>query len=129
MKRDMDLVRAILLKTEAQAAGQRLGDLSELGHDPMTLTEHVWLLKQANLVEASFPGNTPTHGVFMILRLTPDGHDFLAHAQQSALWIKAKEAAGKIGVGITVAVMKRLLAGYADDAITAVLNVTRSVSI
>jgi hypothetical protein len=118
MKRDMDLVRSILLKAEEQPAGKPLSDLSALGSDQTTLTEHVWLLRQAHLVEASFPGDSPSHGMFMILRLTPAGHDFVAHARQDTSWAKAKSHATKLGVGLTVEVLKKILTDFAAKALS-----------
>jgi hypothetical protein len=117
MKRDMDLIRAILMKVEDQPAGEDLRNLEDLGSDQTTLAEHVWLLKQEHLIEAVFHGDSPILGNFSIQRLTPAGHDFIAHARQSALWEKAKDTAAKAGVGATVDVMKTLLTGLAAKAI------------
>lgn len=119
MKRDMDLIRAILMKIEDQSAGEDVQDLSDLGRDQVTLAEHVWLLKQGGMIEAIFPGDSPSLGRFIIQRLTPDGHDFVAQARQSALWERAKDTATKAGVGATVDVMKSLLTGLAAKAIAA----------
>lgn len=120
MKRDMDLCRQILMKVEDQPAGKCLQASSDLHSDQAVLAEHVWLLKQAGLIEAVFPGNSPYHKVFIIHRLTPEGHDFVAHARQSALWEKAKDTAGKVGVGLTIAVMKEALTSLAAAAIKAI---------
>lgn len=118
MKRDMDLIRAILMKVEDQPAGEEIQNLADLGSDQATLAEHVWLLKKEHLVEAVFAGDSPCLGCFSIQRLTPAGHDFVVHARQSALWEKAKDTATKAGVGATVDVMKNLLTGLAAKAIS-----------
>lgn len=119
MKRDIDLMREILMQVEAHPAGEDLSSqgVKIPGHDPVTISEHVWLLKQAHLIEATFPGDSPSRGVFVIFRLTPEGHDFVAHAHQSELWEKAKGTAARMGVGVTVDVMKKLLIEYAGKAI------------
>lgn len=121
MKRDMDLCRQILMKVEDQPAGESVQNLSEVESDDAVLAEHVWLLKQAGLVEATFPGDSPYHKIFIIHRLTPEGHDFVAQARQSVLWEKAKETAGKVGVGLTIDVMKTILSGLATAALKAIL--------
>lgn len=113
----MDLIRAILLLAEEQPPGEPLGDFRALHADPQLVTEHIWLAEQAGLVEASFAGNSPSHGAAMIFRLTSLGHDFLAQARQPALWENAKATITKAGVGLTVDVMKHVLTSLAAKAL------------
>jgi len=117
MKRDMDLLRSILILTEEQPAGQMAQDFSSLKAEQQEIIEHIWLADRAGLLEAVFAGNSPGNGRAVIKRLTPAGHDFLAHARQSVLWSKAKETAAKAGVGLTVDVMKTLLTSLANAAL------------
>lgn len=117
MKRDMDLLRSILLLAEAQPAGEPLSDFKSLGEDPKVIAEHVWLADQGGLVDARFAGGSPASGMAIVMRLTPAGHDFIAQAQKPALWTKAKEEASKAGVGVTVEVMKALLTSLAMGAL------------
>ena len=51
MKRDLDLLRAILLLTEDQPAGEPLSDFSRLDSDNQTVVEHIWLAHEGGLLE------------------------------------------------------------------------------
>ena len=81
MKRDMDLVRTILILAEDQPTGEMARDFSSLNADNQVVVEHIWLAQQSGLLEAVFSGNSPAHRAAIIMRLTPAGHDFLAHAK------------------------------------------------
>ena len=52
MKRDMDLIREILLAIETIGPPQGLARLDLPGHDPETVSYHVRLLDQAGLITA-----------------------------------------------------------------------------
>lgn len=86
MKRDMDLARNILLRMEEDAES-----FDGLSDNPETVSEHLWLLRDAGLIEA-----TPQMADGKILsmsaeRITWDGHDFLDASRESAVWELAKE--------------------------------------
>jgi len=121
MKRDMDLIRSILLLTESTSAGELVRDFSSLGTHDHTIAEHAWLAEQSGLIEARFLGDSPSNGAVIILRLTPAGHDFLEQAREPTRWIEAKETVKKAGAGLTVEVLKTVLSHLTTVAITAAL--------
>ena len=122
MKRDMDLIRSILVLTEEQPAGGLVRDFSSLGADHQTVVEHVRLARDGGLLEAKILDSLSGRGSAIVIRLTPAGHDFLAQARQPVLWNKAKETARKAGVGITVEVLKTLLSHLAIAAVTKAIS-------
>jgi Hypothetical protein (DUF2513) len=85
MKRDMDLVRTLLQRIEAEEP------LYNPGEDAVAGKYHLRLLADAGLVEAKFmPGpNGEIKAVFDI-RMTWQGHDFLDAARDETIWNKAK---------------------------------------
>lgn len=87
MKRDMDLIRLILLQEESGETPQ------ELKCYPDDLVVYnIALMKDAGLIEAgiSVDANGFPRGA-SITRLTWAGHDFLDAARDDTLWRKAKE--------------------------------------
>ena len=123
MKRDMDLVRAILLVIEENEAA-RVGQpeiskgLKKMFPNGPTwrgeqLIEHVQMMKEADLVEANIV-STMRRSTFTRLRMTWQGHDFIADARDEGIWKKAKEKSGDMGL----AVLKQVLAGLVKQAIS-----------
>jgi Hypothetical protein (DUF2513) len=86
MKRDLDLVRLILLHLEggegASPSGSVVSAFVEKGHDIATLHYHLQLLHDAGLIEASevMPGQ------WWPERITWSGHEFLDAARNEDLW-------------------------------------------
>jgi len=119
MKRDMDLVRQILLAIEQSPRGFAPGKLTVESFTDEQIGYHVYIMWQAGLVEAD--DNTGRKGGLRARprNLTWAGHDFLDAARDKTRWAKAKEIAGKVG-GITFEVFKQLLttilSGQVDKA-------------
>jgi hypothetical protein len=87
MKRDMDLIRAILLEVEKCPSldGCRI----EIpGRTREELYYNAKQAEDAGLIEARFAKGSPD---FHVLRLTYEGHEFLDAARNDTLWFKAKE--------------------------------------
>ena len=89
MKRDMDLVKQILL--EAEDLDTPKLDLPIEGYDQIVVNEHVYLCTQAGLIEATILRDQDGRAAQVITsRLTWQGHEFLQLARNNALWNKAK---------------------------------------
>jgi hypothetical protein len=108
MKRNMDLIRQILLEIEKQPFTGGWVDLSIEHYTPEELTYHVMILCEAGLIEAKDLSNhsgmdwKPT-------RLTWEGHEFLEAARDNSRWKKATSTVlEKVG-GIAFDVLKQLL--------------------
>lgn len=120
MKRDLDLIRRILLAVELSDDDPReLVDL-DVGdeHSLTVVAEHVRLLHEAGLIEAA---NEETFGPdgyrWVPKRLTWAGHDFLDAARDLSIWNEAmqrvKSTVGSVGVSL----LKELLQGLARQSI------------
>lgn len=111
MKRDMDLVRKILLAVEDNEDGNvDLGNI-EYGRDQIYL--HVELMAERGLVDAFIAhGNDgPGHRILecRIWRLTWEGHDFLDMARRDEIWERAKKMCLKVSDGLAFDILKDCL--------------------
>jgi len=88
MKRDMDLVRRMLLVAEEQPHGEWL--LGVDGIDADTFAAHVQWLLDAGFVEGRVT-EMAGFAASRIERLTWQGCEFLDAARNETLWVRAKE--------------------------------------
>jgi hypothetical protein len=98
MKRNMDLVREILIKINEHEHGfapQKL-EIENFTHEQIGY--HCLLLGEANLIEiadtTSMGSNSPSARP---IRLTWEGHEFIDNATNEKVWGQAKGAVGKLG--------------------------------
>jgi|SRR5450631_1644733 len=105
MKRDMDLLREILLEVEKAPAMQMWDSRPLVGYSDAEVFAHVKLAEDAGLVVASFMTG---YGA-VVQRLTNGGYDFLEASKQPALWEQAKHQLVVQGLPITVATIKAVL--------------------
>ena len=101
MKRDMDLVRSILLQVESADGSIEPGQLDFMGHSQAEVYYHIELMQQRGLVDASL--NRDWSGSVIhasVDGLTWDGQDFLDAMRDDRVWARAKRAV-KESVGST----------------------------
>jgi hypothetical protein len=105
MKRDMNLIRLLLLETEGEDPKPDLSTYSE-----NQSVYHSALLIEAELVhgEVILDGSGQPTGA-IILRLTWAGHEFLDAARNDTIWHKASDRIKKSGVDVTISLMKEIL--------------------
>lgn len=120
MKRDMDLIRELMLKLESlpMRVGSIVhikGNVDELqvdGYDVDQINYHLALIREAGLIDS--PGNGPIGGGFPFRRLSWTGHDFLDSVRSPDVWDKTKQvaaAAGGFSVELLVFAAKTYLEG------------------
>ena len=105
MKRDLELMRAILLNLEEQPYTRGFHQLSIPGRSGEEVSEHVRLLSDAGLIEAV---DLSTHDgeCWLPTRITNEGYDFLDAARVETLWTRAKkEVLSKTGT-VTLEALK-----------------------
>jgi hypothetical protein len=92
MKRDMDLIRSILLWIESQPEGHNTGwELSVPGYSADEVSYHVHLMGQAGLlvVEPSTSIGSKVPAAIPV-SITWDRCDFLAATKDDTVWAKAR---------------------------------------
>lgn len=112
MKRDMDLVRKILLKMEARPQSESGYPLAIDGYESDTINFHVVLLQEAGLITAIDTGLQ-----WLPVDLTWEGHEFLDAARSERRWRKAMSIIEKQEGAVPFEILKELLLGFARDAV------------
>lgn len=108
MKRDMDLIRQILLAIEAQPHQGGWLDIEIPGYEAGKITYHIMLLNGAGLIEAI---DLSTHGGidWRAKRLTWDGHEFLDLARNDTVWKKVLGGLAAAGITVSLPVFQEYL--------------------
>ena len=120
MKRNMDLVREILLQIEATEPGKAIR-LDTPGNGQGEIGLHVELMIEHGLIEGrAIPsGDGAAHRIlnYRIERMTWEGHDFLDAARKETIWKKAKEKCLEATGGLAFDTLKACLVELGKDAI------------
>ncbi|GGB91045.1 hypothetical protein GCM10011363_04530 [Marivita lacus] len=103
MKRDDDLIRKLLIETEA-AEEWRVTVFEGLNNPPEEEQRnyHIKLLCDAGLM---------TWETGIMYRMTNQGHDYLDAVRSDNIWQKTKDGAAQVG-GMTLGMMKELAIAY-----------------
>ncbi len=122
MKRDMDLVRIILMALENhpeevmsdEELDSALRQLPEMEGKSFALVEHLILLEEHKLITANTVHHYGEGPSIYNIRMTWQGHDFLADAKNEQVWKKARalgdmslEALRQVLVKLTVEILGR----------------------
>lgn len=116
MRRDMNLIRELLLKLEdlpeTPGGVHRLvpGELAMVidGYCAHELDYHLQLIEEAGFIR-TFPGELG--GAILFDRLTWAGHDFVDSVRSPKVWAETKRGAEVVG-GITIDLVKDLAKGF-----------------
>ena len=112
MKRDMDLMRAMLLRIEecsdVPPKMLHVDDFDDLHADPFVISLHVELMNDAGLIEV-FDSNVEPDGFkdFAISRLTLSGYEYLDAIRNRKVWMRVKKKIEFLG-GATLDIIKQL---------------------
>ena len=118
MKRDLDLIRQILLDIEAEGedSSRRLGfaNIADNGYDPESIQYHVQLMHDAGLIVA----DELVPGQWWPERITWAGHEFLDLARNDTLWQATKrDVESKVG-SAPFQIVRDLLARRVNEQLT-----------
>jgi hypothetical protein len=111
MKRDMDLVRKILLEVETLPYNK--GEWSSIeieGYSNKEISYHIKIMTQAGLLDAN---NLSVDDIdWFVCGLTWEGHEFLDSSREESIWKKAKtvvlEKCGNISFELLKSVLLQL---------------------
>lgn len=108
MKRDMNLIRRIVLAVEALPDGEALQELT--GVPAFDLAAHAVWLKEAGLVQGQAMAGTGSFAtVTHLQRLTWEGADFADAIRNESLWKRAVEKVLHSGASFTFEVLRDAL--------------------
>ena len=110
MKRDMELIREILLKIETNCNDVSFYSVpfDEFKKDREDVIGHCKLIIDRGLAEGKIVGTN-----VLISGLTWDGHDFVDNSRDSKVWKAALKAAGTFSFGIFTKVLVEVATRYA----------------
>lgn len=119
MKRDMELIRQILIEFEKIDEQDRggIGRFKIEGYSHEEVVNHVFLLEQKNMVEI-INCTSNTGRAFLAKGLTWEGHDFLDKARNERIWKKALAKFSNIGVTATLDLLKELLTSLIKEELS-----------
>ena len=113
MKRDLDLIRGIIFKSEeVDANSSNYNDLNFEGYDDDTVVEHALLMYESGLIEASFVKLADgSRQLYAIHRLLSPGHDMLAAIRNDTVWNRTKEKVSSTVGSTTLEIVKGVAEG------------------
>lgn len=98
MKRDMELIRKILLVISEYDHGHAPDDLVISGYTDEQIAYHCFILDEAGLIKASNTTSSESLSPEAIpIRLTWSGHEFIENAKNDGVWAQTKAAVSKVG--------------------------------
>lgn len=110
MKRDMDLVRQILMVMEDHEHGFAPDPLEVAGYTEEVVGYHLTVMGEADLIKVTsttpFGSASPTA---LASRITWEGHEFLANARNETVWSKVKSIVVAKGGSVSFEVLKFLV--------------------
>ncbi|MBO6538240.1 MAG: DUF2513 domain-containing protein [Rhizobiaceae bacterium] len=111
MKRDMDLIRELLLAIERSDDGSGASiNVRVSGYSEAQVVDHLFQLHERGFID----GVDVSHmngRAFLPIRVTSYGHDFLDSVRDPEIWRKTKDGAKAAG-GFTVELLAELAKGF-----------------
>jgi hypothetical protein len=120
MKRDIDLVRMLLIHLEEKPDDKMVKELELDGYDKSNIKYHFILMDQAGLIRCERDVSSSTSdrviNVFPF-SLTWQGHELLEASRNETTWKKAKSIVMTKSGAISVDVLKALLVSMAKESV------------
>lgn len=120
MKRDMELIRNIMLAAETMPAGEQYfgNKITPEGTPDAIAADHIKLLLDADFLDGKFYSSLdgaadPSRA--MIFGITWDGHEFLDATRDATVWAQTKEKVAKVGGSVSIGTMTEVAAAVAKS--------------
>ena len=123
MKRDMELVRLILLKIEEEYRSTAIYNLKIPHYDMETVAYHCKILKEAGLI-SDYDSRYADGKLwcFGVGSLTWDGNDFLDKIRDNSRWKKIKDTITQKGLPLAIETIKTISTAFVTVATEGVAN-------
>ena len=124
MKRDMDLIREILLKIEEHDVNSSSYDTIEIKeYTSREICEHVRLLESAGLIDGA---HYDIAGNVWVQRITWSGYDYLDKVRDDSVWKKTKDVIKEKGLPLIFDTIKTiasaLITATAEGVANSIIN-------
>ena len=123
MKRDMDLVRKILLEIEEQYVSTAIYNLKVDGYPLETVAYHCKIMHEFGLIShysANYANNTIYN--FAVGGLTWEGNDYLDKIRDDSIWKKTKDTITEKGLPLVFDTIKAISTAFITAATEGVMN-------
>lgn len=113
MKRDLDLIRALLVEFEGLPLDGAVS-AREVAVEPWSSDQiiyHCFLMQQSALIDAR-DASTMGGKNILVLSLTSAGHDYLDAVRSDTIWNKVKSQAAAQGLSFTLDMAKTMAVFY-----------------
>ena len=117
MKRDMELVRKILLAVEDAPGGRAPLKIILDGYTEDQIGYHAYLLVDAGLATGAEATSWAEAPKYLLRNLTWAGHEFLAAARNDPRWKKVMATLAEKGETVTIGVLQGLLVAAMKSAV------------
>jgi hypothetical protein len=109
MKRDMEIIRKVLLAIEEQYEDVVLYELEVDGLDMKTIAYHCKVLYDGGFI-SNYAGDFASGNLhtFAVGSLTWEGHEFLDKIRDETIWEKTKSTIAKEGLPMVLDVVKNI---------------------
>ena len=118
MRRDMDLVRLILLEIES-SENDEIEDFNIDGYDISSVKYNGELLLQAGLIDKFYED---TMGELVAGHLTWEGCDYLDKIRDNSIWKKTKDAIKEKGLPLVVDTIKTISTAFVTATAEGIAN-------
>ena len=116
MKRNMDLVRQILLALEAHEDPAGMANVEIDGQQQAEVNCHLTIMVEAGLLYGQeYTHESVDDTLWMFVRLTWKGHEFVAAARDDARWAAVRDKLEAVGGGTLDVAMELLTAAVRRD--------------
>lgn len=116
MKRDIDLIKEILIEIEESNAPNDIVEIDIPKRNQEVISYHIMLMKQAGLLDAeNVSGTSSFH--WIPISLTWQGHEFLDAIRNDSVWSKLKSKLKEQGGSLPFHVVKELAAKFSNELI------------
>jgi hypothetical protein len=109
MKRDPNLIRAVLLVVEAAAQPVDSRTITVYGYTREEIEYHISLLVEADYLTGIDVVSYGDRYHWVDVRLTWEGHDFLDAARSDTVWAKATSTIGQQVGSTSIEILKAML--------------------
>lgn len=123
MKRDMDLVREILLKIEEEYESTAIISLKIDNYDMSTVAYHCKMMYEAGLV-SSYNAQNSNNKIYMFSVGSPtwEGNNYLDKIRDNSIWKKTKDTIASKGIPLIFDTIKTISTAFITAAAEGVAN-------
>ncbi|MEK7761281.1 MAG: DUF2513 domain-containing protein [Nitrospirota bacterium] len=119
MKRDLELIRKLLIFFEEKESPQQVEVPPIEGYDELAIKYHLVLLHDAGLLRCEPVRSSTSDRVIYVLPfdLTWEGHEFLAKVKNEGVWKKIRVVVAAKGGSLAFSVVNQLATRFALDMV------------